>query len=645
MANSVFKEEETAVSKINFGVWGKTFKYIFKKRPLIILIFASMTITSFYDSSFIPSMNAALIDCSREYLNVFNNILNVTLTIEILGISFSLSFLGYIILYVVMIIIRSVAIFITFYTMNYFEMVIMTGLRRDAFRRVQELSYSYYDRTPSGWIISRLQNDASSIGDVLSHSVLRIFWILMNLIFTLVTMFSRNWLLSLIILATTPLLLVIVIFFRKLMLKRGRVARNAYSDFVRWLAECINGTKTVKTLAVEETIYQESIDITEDVQRKREKSLKVGASFQPLISMLSAITNAIIIGVFPILGIDNEVIFTTATLVLFIGFVGQVYNPIQQFTEIFSEIIQTQANVEKLFSLIDTKPELVDSPEVIAKYGDLFNNKKENFEKLEGDIRFEHVSFSYIPGTEVIHDMNLHIEKGTSVAIVGETGSGKSTTVNLLCRFYEPTRGHIYIDGVDYKDRSVGWIRSNIGYVQQTPFIFKGTIYDNIRYGKNDATDEEIRNICKLIDIDDFIVKLRNGYDTFLEDGGNELSLGQKQLISFARAVIRDPAILILDEATSSIDTETEADIQRALNKILKGRTSILIAHRLSTIVNCDRIVVVKDGLIIEDGNHVSLMNQKGYYYELYMNQFKEMSIETQIDLYETQVENKGIKL
>jgi len=221
----------------------------------------------------------------------------------------------------------------------------------------------------------------------------------------------------------------------------------------------------------------------------------------------------------------------------------------------------------------------------------------------------------------------------------------KSTTVNLLCRFYEPTSGEIFIDGVNYKNRSVSWIRSNLGYVQQTPFIFKGTIIDNIRYGKHDATLEEIKRVCKLLDIDSFIKSLKNGYNTYLKDGGNELSLGQKQLISFARALIRDPAILILDEATSSIDTETEANIQNSINKMLSGRTSIIIAHRLSTIVNCDQIIVMKDGLIIEKGTHKELINKKGYYYSLYMNQFKELSIENQINIYQDQIIDKNIKL
>ena len=639
----IYKDEDK-IEKLNLGVWKDAFRYLLPHWPLIILIVLCMIGTSFFDSSFTPAVNFALTNSSKN-IAITNNIFDVILNFNILGFKFNITFFTTIILYISLIVFRSISIFGTFFLMNYFEMTIMTSLRRDAFKRIQELSYSYYDKTPSGWLIARLQNDAASIGDVMSYSVLRVFWISMNLIFTLVTMFSTDWKLSLIILATTPLIGLLTLFFEKQILKFHRIARNAYSDFVKWLAECINGNKTIKTMGIEENIYKECDDTTEDVFKKRYKAGRVSAPYYPSITLLSTITTSIIIIVFPMLGVKDSVTYSLGTFIVFLGFVSSIYNPIGDFSEIISELMATQASVEKIFSLINTKPTLVDSGEVIKKYGDLFHNKTENFEKLEGDIKFDHVSFSYLKGVEVIHDLNIDIKKGTSCAIVGETGSGKSTTVNLLCRFYEPTKGKVLIDGVDYKKRSVGWIRSNIGYVQQNPFIFKGTIKDNIKYGKHDATDEEIIDVCKKLDIHNFILTLKNGYNTFLKDGGDELSQGQKQLISFARALIRNPAILILDEATSSIDTETEAIIQRSVNKMLKGRTSIIIAHRLSTIVDCDRILVMKNGKVIEDGNHVSLMNKKGYYYELYMNQFKELDVDSQIETYQKQIENKKIVL
>ncbi len=639
----VFQEEDK-IEKVNIGVWKNAFKYLIPHWPLIILLVLGMAGTAFFDSSFSPSIKLALTNSASGFAST-SSVFDVILNLNILGIQLTISFFWLVILYIALILFRSICIFVTFFTMNYFEMTIMTNLRRDAFKKIQELSYSYYDKTPSGWLIARLQNDAASIGDVMSYSVLRVFWIIMDLIFTLITMFVTDWKLSLIILATTPIIGVLTLFLEKQILKYHRIARSAYSNFVKWLAECINGNKTIKTMAIEDSIYKECDDTTEDVFKKRFKAGKISAPYYPAVNLISTITTAIIIIVFPMFGVKDSVTYSIGTFIIFLGFVGSIYNPIGEFSEIISELMSTQASVEKIFSLINTEPQLVDTPEVIEKYGDLFHNKTENFEKLYGDIHFDHVSFSYLKDVEVIHDMDLEIKKGTSCAIVGETGSGKSTTVNLLCRFYEPTKGKVLIDGVDYKERSVGWIRSNIGYVQQTPFIFKGTVKDNIKYGKHDATDEEIINVCKQLDIHDFIMSLKDGYNTFFKDGGDELSQGQKQLISFARALIRDPAILILDEATSSIDTETEAVIQKSVNKMLEGRTSIIIAHRLSTIVDCNRILVMKDGVIVEDGNHVSLMNKKGYYYELYMNQFKELDVDSQIETYKKQIEGKKIVL
>ena len=646
---SAYVEEGNITSKLDFSVWVKAFKYIKKLWPIVIVLLICMLYQAFYDSSYTPSSSAALISAFNENGGTLVGgnvpIWDVILRPKILGFEFALTFKYYLILSFSLMLIRSIAMFGLFFSMNYIEMKIMTELRKDAFKRIQELSFSYFDKTPSGWLIARLNNDAASISEVLSNSVLRVFQIAMSLIFTLITMFTQSWLLSLIVLATTPLIFVVVMIFEKLILKYSRIARNAYSYFVGWLAESINGNKTIKTMSIEETVKDECADITNDIRKKRLKTQRISGMFWPAVDFLANLTTALIILIFPFLGIESDTLTSAALLVLFIQFVSHIYNPIRQFAEIFSDLMATQASVEKLFMLINTVPTLVDKPEVIAKYGDLFHNKTENFEPLNGDIKFNHVSFSYNEGTEVIHDLNLHISQGTSLAIVGETGSGKSTTVNLLCRFYEPTKGEILIDDVNYRDRSVGWLRSNIGYVQQAPFIFKGTVKDNIRYGRLDATDEEIVDVCKKLDIHNFIITLKNGYDTYLRDGGNELSQGQKQLISFARAIIRNPKILILDEATSSIDTETEHDIQGAINKMLVGRTSLIIAHRLSTIVGADRILVMKDGVVVEDGNHKTLMEKKGYYHKLYTNQFKELNIGEQLSQFKEQIEDKNINI
>jgi ATP-binding cassette subfamily B protein len=291
---------------------------------------------------------------------------------------------------------------------------------------------------------------------------------------------------------------------------------------------------------------------------------------------------------------------------------------------IFSELQAAQASAERVISLIDTEPEITDSEEVMAKYGDVFKPVKKNWPQIKGNISFKDVAFYYKNGEKVLENFNLDIKAGESIALVGETGSGKSTIVNLLCRFYEPVKGKILIDGVNYKERSQIWLQSNLGYVLQAPHLFSGTVNDNIRYGKLDADEDEIVRAAKLVNAHEFIMKLENGYRTEVGEGGSRLSTGEKQLISFARAILADPKIFVLDEATSSVDTETEKTIQNAIQKVLKGRTSFIIAHRLSTIRAADRILVISDGKIIEAGNHNVLMNKKGYYYRLYANQFIE---------------------
>ena len=645
MPNGRSFEEEALPDKLNFGIWGRIGRYALRKWPLLLILIFTMLLTTFYDSSFVPMMNKAAYTAADNMLTAGGgSIWDISLSVHfIFGFDLNLSFQNYIILFATMILARSFAIFGTFFLTNLIGMEIMTDLRRDTFRRIQELSFSYFDKTSSGWLIARMQNDTSSIGDVLSWGIIQIFWALFDLIFTLITMFFSNWILSLVVLASIPVVMIIVPIFENAILKAHRTARNAYSHFVGWLAQSIDGAKTIKTLSIEEEVAQEADEITTDICKKRFHAGKINAFFQPILSIISSIMVAVVIAVG--LNLKNQGVVDLAVIVIFIGFVQSIYDPLQSLSETFSDFMATQAGAEKVMQLLDAKPEIVDTPDVIAKYGDLFHNNYSAFEPLNGVIDFEDVSFHYSNGVEVIHPLNLHIEKGTSLAIVGETGSGKTTTVNLLCRFYQPTGGKILIDGVDYLTRSVGWLRSNIGYVQQEPFVFTGTFKDNIKYGKPDASDEEVIAAAKMVDVHDFIMSQPKGYDTYLDDGGGNLSQGQKQLVSFARAIIRNPAILILDEATSSIDTETEAIVQKAIAVLLKGRTSIVIAHRLSTIVNSDRILVMDHGNVVEDGNHKTLMEKKGAYYNLYMNQFKDLSIQEQFDAYKSQIEDKKVKI
>lgn len=313
-----------------------------------------------------------------------------------------------------------------------------------------------------------------------------------------------------------------------------------------------------------------------------------------------------------------------AILYLFIDYTIKFFDPIISVSNVIGDFQQAQASAERIISLIEEKPQIEDRPDVIEKYGTIFEPKYENFEPLIGDVEFKDVTFQYIKGETVLKNFNLHIPAGSSVALVGHTGSGKSTIVNLICRFYEPTSGDIWIDGHSYKDRSITWLHSNIGYVLQTPQLFSGTILENVRYGNLKATDEEIIEALKTVAADSFIERLDDGYQTMVGESGSKLSVGERQLISFARAIIADPKILVLDEATSSIDIQTEQLIQQAVEIVMKGRTTFMIAHRLSTVVNADIILVMKDGEVVESGTHHELLNNKGYYFELYSNQFAE---------------------
>lgn len=644
-------EEEKLPDKFNARIWVKIGHYAMAEWPLLLALVCLMLVTTFYDSAFVPIMNAGAIARVHDFAGA-NSIWDVTIHLTWISGAWEtdVTFGVFVALEAIFIVLRSLSIFGTFFLTNYLSMIIMTALRRDTFHRVQELSFSYFDKTNSGWLIARMNNDTSSIGDVLSWDLVSMGWAAFDMIFTIITMMSQNWKFGLIVLASVPFMAIVIPLFEKALLKRWRSARNAYSHFVGWLAEAINGSKTIKTMSIEDEIASEGKEITGDIKKKRWKAGRMNAFFQPFVTLIENCMIAIIIAIGISMvnkgnesGADTAVMI--ATLVLFVGFVQSIYDPLQSLSEVFSDFMSAQAGAEKVGQILDAKPEIADKPEVVAKYGDLFNPKKEAYEPVEGEIDYENVTFDYGNGVEVIHPLTLHVKAGTSLAIVGETGSGKTTMVNLICRFYEPTKGEILIDGVDYLDRSLGYLRSNIGYVQQSPFVFSGTYKDNIRYGKLSATDEEIVRAAKIVGIDDFIMKQPKGYDTYLEDGGGTLSQGQKQLVSFARAIIRNPRILILDEATSSIDTETEAHVQKAMLALLKGRTSITIAHRLSTIVNCDRILVMDSGKILEDGSHVELMNKKGAYYHLYMNQFKDLSVEGQIDLYDNQIEAKGVKL
>ncbi len=502
------------------------------------------------------------------------------------------------------------------------EMGFAGGLREQCFKKVHTLSFSYYDKTPTGWLMARLTSDITRLAEIIAWSLVEVAWGLPVMVFSLGVMLTTNGTMTLIVLSVTPVILILTYFFHSMLLKAYRKVRRANSKITNDFNEVINSAKTTKTLVLEKHNYGEFIEDTAEMKRLSLRAVKLGASFRPFVQLLSSIAIAAIIWIGG--GFANSAIITFGTLTMFIQYAQQFYEPVRMVAVILSELQLAQASGERIVYLLESEVEIVDTPEVIAKYGTTFEPKPENYEEIKGDVSFKDVSFSYVEGEKVLDHFDLDVKAGQTIALVGETGSGKSTIVNLICRFYEPDSGQILIDGRDIKDRSIAWLHSNLGYVLQAPHLFSGSIKDNVRYSKLDATDEEIVDACKLVNAHDFIMKLADGYDTDVGEGGSRLSTGQKQLISFARAVLARPPIFVLDEATSSIDTETEKIIQYAIEHIMKDKTSFVIAHRLSTIVNADRILVIRYGKIVEDGTHQELLDLKGYYYRLYTNQFHE---------------------
>ena len=506
------------------------------------------------------------------------------------------------------------------------EMYLGRDLKRKLFDHLQTLDFSYYNTTPVGTIMARLMSDTGKIGTVLAWSLVDIFWSSMYVLGCVVIMLFVNWKLALILIAIIPIIAVITVVFQKKILAVNRRVRAVNAEVTRHYNEGISGAKTSKTLVIEEKNDKAFEKVAEDMRSTTIRAVRLNAVYIPIISFLTAIGVAMVLNQG-----GNMVLFgdiTVGEMTVFINYALIIADPVQQLARTISNFISTQVNIERVSALLEREPLIKDTPEVIEKYGTVFDPKRENWEPIQGHITFDDVTFRYPDGVEnVLEHFSLDIPAGTTVAIVGETGAGKSTLVNLACRFFEPTEGRILIDGKDYRERSMLWLHSSIGYVLQTPHLFSGSVRDNIRYGRLDATDEEIEAAAKLVSAHDAIMHMENGYDSDVGEGGDQLSTGEKQLISFARAVLADPRIFVLDEATASIDTKTEELIQHAISTLLENRTSFLIAHRLSTIRHADLILVVRAGKIIEQGTHEELLQNKGYYADLYNKQFEQENV------------------
>ena len=528
---------------------------------------------------------------------------------------------GFIAVYAGVSVWQGVNVLLFVYLCGKFECASVYHIRKAGFKKLQELSFSYFDTTPVGWIMARMTTDAQRIGDVISWSGIDIVWGVCMIIFVTVNMFILNATLATIAICVVPLLALITFLFQRIILKNHREVRKINSKITGSYNEGINGARTTKTLNREDRNFEEFEQLTSGMKQASIRAAVISSLYLPIVMACGSIGVALILwrG-----GIDVQGGFVSfGTFAAFIAYAMQIYEPIYQLARVISDFQSAQASAERTLSLIETPSEIADGPKIVEKYGDSLNPKRGNWPGITGEIEFDRVSFSYKTGEKVLTDFSLHVPAGSRIALVGETGAGKSTIVNLICRFYEPTAGSIKIDGVDYRERSQLWLQSNLGYVLQTPHLFSGSVADNIKYAKQDATDEEVVAAAITVYAYDFILKLENGFATEVGEGGNRLSSGQKQLVSFARAIIANPRLFVLDEATSSVDTETEQMIQMAVDKILAGRTSFIVAHRLSTIRSCDMILVIKDGKILESGNHRALLRQKGTYYQLYTNQFR----------------------
>ena len=512
--------------------------------------------------------------------------------------------------------------------MNYFatylsfrsEVLVKRDMRNTAFEHLQKLSISYFNQHTVGSVHSRVMSDVSSIGQRISWRIQDSVSQIAYLLGALCIMMSINVKLTLIILAILPIAALLMLLFQKRLENVNREIRKINAQITSGFNEEITGIKTIKSLNIEKKILSAFVNDTKTMKDRSVRASHIRGVFQGIVDFTSSLILAIVLWKGGIIA-DSQI----GTFSLFMSYTQGMMEPLLWLIESVTDLIPLKVNIERFTELVETEPDVKDTSEVTEKYGDIFTPKKEAWEPLNGDIEFRDVTFRYPDGEEyVLSHFNLKIPFGSHIAVAGETGAGKSTLVNLICRFFEPTEGQILIDGKDVRTRSLLWLHSSIGYVLQTPHLFSGTVRDNLTYGKSDATDEEIYRALDTVSARYLVEKLEHGLDTDVGEGGNLLSAGEKQLISFARAIIADPKILILDEATASVDTITEQKIQSALDKVIKGRTSVVIAHRLSTIRNADLILVVRNGKIVESGTHSELLKNKNYYYELYSRQYED---------------------
>ncbi len=598
-------EESKTSPKIRFFGLGKILPFVAVHKKLYLTIILSV----------LPVMAINTVLPLFQKYAIDNFIANRTLD----------GFAVFITLYASLIVLSCAVDFVSSYSCSKLEMYLLRDMRRSAFNHLQTLSVSYYNVTGVGKIHARVMSDTGSIGSVVAWDSYQGMSNFIYVVIALSIMFSLDALLTLCVLALVPVIVPVMIYFHKIQTKYNRKVRETNSLITGGFNEGITGVETTKTLGVEEKLDKRFFENTREMKKQASRLGHHRSTFIAITSFVVSSAVAIVLWYGGIITVKGVMII--GTLSVFMTYAQGIVESVQFVAESMSDLVTIKVNIERYSALMETQTDVRDAPEVIEKYGDSFNEKRENWEPLSGEVEFKDVTFRYPDGDEnVLEHFNLKVGRGTTVAIVGETGAGKSTLVNLVCRFFDPTEGAVLIDGRDARERSVQWLHSNIGYVLQVPHLFSGTVRENLLYGKPDATQEEMEEAVKSVNAERVIERL-GGYDAQIGEGGNTLSTGEKQLLSFARAILADPAIFILDEATSSVDTITENLIQQAIDKLMQGRTNFVIAHRLSTIRNADIILVVHDGKIIERGTHDELIKQRGTYFDLYLKQFREENV------------------
>ena len=528
--------------------------------------------------------------------------------------------LPFVLSYIAMILLAAAVNYISCSQATIVEMKVNRELRQVGFRHLQTLSFSYFNQNSVGYIHARLMSDTGRIGGLVSWWLIDCTWRISYLLGAVFVMLRMNARLALMVLTTVPLLILLFAIFQKRLEEVNHEVREINSKITGNFNEGIMGAKTIKSLAIEDKMEQRFTEQTGNMRNRAIRASRLRGLFAGTMNFASSAALAIVLWKGGYIAVEE-----IGTFSVFMSYAQGMMEPLRWLVDIVSDLITTQVNIERFTNLLAVQSDVIDTPEVVEKYGDCFEPKTENWEPIRGDIEFQDVTFRYPDGEEtVLENFSLKIPFGSHIAIVGETGAGKSTLVNLVCRFYEPTEGQLLIDGRDARERSQLWLHSAIGYVLQTPHLFSGTVRENLLMGNPNASEAEIMEAIRMVSADEVIAHLEKGLDTDVGEGGDLLSTGEKQLISFARAILADPRILILDEATASVDTMTEAKIQTAMERVTKGRTTLMIAHRLSTVRNADLILVVKNGKIVEQGTHAELLTKKGYYHELYTRQYEE---------------------